>query len=168
MTEEAKIKMSAACKGHPPNHTAPHTLETRAKISASLMGHSTSPETRAKISAAEMGRAKSPETRAKMSVVQTGHHLSEATKMKMSADHWKGGKQISWPKRRAKRRILGFVLLNTRFEGSEGHHINRSDVIYIPKELHRSIYHRQTDGLGMEQINALATSWLTASIGGIK
>jgi hypothetical protein len=61
----------------------------------------------------------------------------------------------------AKRRVLGFVPLNTWFEHCEGHHIDQSDVIYIPKELHRGIRHNLSTGKRMEEINTRAFAWLT-------
>jgi hypothetical protein len=64
-------------------------------------------------------------------------------------------------KARARRRTFGFVPLNSPFEGCVGHHINDHDVIYIPEELHRSIFHNQTAGQGMKEINALAGQYLT-------
>ena len=69
--------------------------------------------------------------------------------------------KIMEKKHDAKRRTLGFVPLNSPFEGCDGHHINQSDVIYIPRELHRSISHNQATGRGMEKINALACQYLT-------
>ena len=57
---------------------------------------------------------------------------------------------------RAKRRVLGFEPLNNFFEGSEGHHINKNDVIYIPKEIHQSINHCLETGKNMMEINKLA------------
>ena len=56
----------------------------------------------------------------------------------------------------AKRRNLGCTPLNTSFEGAEGHHIDKNFIIYIPKEIHRSIYHNLSTGQGMPEINALA------------
>ena len=63
-------------------------------------------------------------------------------------------------KSKAKRRVLGFVPLNQPFIGCDGHHINQSDVIYIPKDLHMSIRHNVFTGKNMEQINALALSFM--------
>lgn len=60
----------------------------------------------------------------------------------------------------AKRRTLGFNPLNSPFPGCEGHHLNQSDVAYIPLELHCSIPHNVWTGKNMEQINALALQWL--------
>jgi hypothetical protein len=66
----------------------------------------------------------------------------------------------SYRKHTAKRRLLGFIALNGSFPGCEGHHVDNEQVIYMPKELHRSVYHRQSDGRGMEQINAVAYNFL--------
>lgn len=62
-------------------------------------------------------------------------------------------------KHKAKRRALGFLELNDHFDGSEGHHIDKEFVIYIPKEMHRSVYHNVFTGQGMGQINALALNF---------
>ena len=59
-----------------------------------------------------------------------------------------------------KRRQLGFVPLNKYFKGSEAHHINKNDVIYIPKEIHRSVWHNIWTWQGMEQINKLAIEFI--------
>lgn len=41
----------------------------------------------------------------------------------------------------SRREYLGYIPLNTPFPGACGHHIDKYHVIFIPKELHRSIYH---------------------------
>jgi hypothetical protein len=58
-------------------------------------------------------------------------------------------------------RALSFLPMNTWFEGCEAHHINKSDVIFIPKELHKSICHNVFTGKHMEEINARACAWFT-------
>lgn len=70
-------------------------------------------------------------------------------------------KRIIKRKAKAQRRSLGFVPLNIPFAGCEGHHINKSDVIYLPRSLHRSIYHNQHTGQGMVEMNRLAMAYLT-------
>ena len=60
----------------------------------------------------------------------------------------------------ARRRQLGFIPLNEPFEGCEGHHIDIERVIYIPKKLHRSIWHSISSGVGMDKINKLAFDYL--------
>jgi hypothetical protein len=153
-TDEQRAKQSAAQMGHIVS------TETRAKMSAAQMGRKVSPETRAKISAGEMGNKKalghshpqSPESRAKMSVARMGNTNGHGS--------WRGGEKIANARFRARRRILGFVPLNEPFVGGEGHHVDRELVIFMPKALHRSIYHRQSDGRGMAQINAIAYNFL--------
>lgn len=98
---------------------------------------------KAKISAAEKGRTISAEWRAKLSIA-----------------NWKGGREIAQRKHEAKRRTLGFVPMNSWFVGCEGHHVNLSDVIYIPAELHKSVKHDIWAGRNMDKINTLAYEWL--------
>ena len=66
-------------------------------------------------------------------------------------------------KAHAKRRVLAFVPLNLPFAGSEAHHIDKEHVVFIPKELHKSVSHDIWVGRNMEQINALAMRWLVES-----
>ena len=58
-----------------------------------------------------------------------------------------------------RKRRYGFNLINKWFLNSEGHHINEEDVLYIPTELHRSIWHRQDDSILMYKINKIAFEW---------
>jgi len=69
------------------------------------------------------------------------------------------GKKV-FKKHNAKRRILDFNSLNDYFKGSEAHHINTKDVIYIPEEMHHSIYHNLNTRQGMAKINNLAIRFL--------
>jgi len=59
-----------------------------------------------------------------------------------------------------KRRDLGFNPLNELFEGADAHHINKDNVIYMPKELHRSISHCLGTWRNMDRINKLAMEYL--------
>jgi hypothetical protein len=59
-----------------------------------------------------------------------------------------------------KHRELGFFPLNKYFERSEAHHISENFVIYIPKKIHRSIWHNIWSWQGMEQINQLAINYI--------
>jgi hypothetical protein len=66
-----------------------------------------------------------------------------------------------WRKQHSKReRNLGFNPLNDLFVGSEAHHIDFELVVYIPKELHRSIWHNIHTGQRMTEINDKAFEWL--------
>jgi len=106
------------------------------------------------------GRPQSPESRAKLSAASTGKTQSPETRAKISATLWKGGRETTSRRETAKRRSFGFVPLNAVFPGCEGHHVNNEQVINMPKVLHRSIYHRQSDGRGMAKINAIAYNYL--------
>ena len=67
----------------------------------------------------------------------------------------------SWKKHHNKRkRNLGFNPLNKYFKGSEAHHINERDVIYIPKELHQNISHSLITNKNMALINSVAYQFL--------
>jgi len=63
-------------------------------------------------------------------------------------------------KSKFKRRSLGFVPLNKPFEGSDAHHICLTFVIYIPREMHKSIYHNIWTNKNMDEINVLAFNYL--------
>ena len=137
------------------------TDDTKKKISATLMGHPVSLETREKISRINRGRPMSSEAKAKISASEKGRTISAEWLARLGAANWKGGREVTQRKHDAKRRTLGFLPMNTWFEGCEGHHINNNDVIYIPKEMHKGVKHDIWSGRNMEQINALACAWLT-------
>lgn len=148
---------------------APMSDEGRANISAAHIGKPSnfkgkrqSAEARAKMSVADKGRVFSLEARAKLSAKHMGvpHPMSLETRAKQSIAHWKGGKAVWKSKDNAARRALGFVPLNRPFTKCQGHHVDKELVIYIPETLHRSIWHRQTDGASMAKINAIAYNFL--------
>jgi hypothetical protein len=60
-----------------------------------------------------------------------------------------------WIKHSAKRRKLGFILINEPFEGSEAHHLDKETVFYIPKIANEKIKHNVWTGQGMNEINAI-------------
>jgi hypothetical protein len=170
---EARAKMGAVHRGHP------FTPEHKAKISKANTGKVRTPEMRAKVSIAHKGKPLSPEHRAKLlakippaflAYTVKGHELSPETRAKMSAvkkgkigplnNRWAGGPAVSSRKSAARRRTLGFIPLNKPFVGCEGHHVDNEQVINIPKSLHRSIWHRQSNGDSMAKINAVAYNFL--------
>ena len=59
-----------------------------------------------------------------------------------------------------RKRNLDFIPLNKCFEDSVAHHIDLKHVIYIPEELHKSIYHDLIRGTNMHIINGLAVEYL--------
>ena len=63
-------------------------------------------------------------------------------------------------KKHHKRRGLGFIELNKSFPNSHAHHIDINHILYIPAELHKSIYHNIWTKKGMIEINRKAFEWL--------
>lgn len=63
-------------------------------------------------------------------------------------------------KAKSKRRKLGSHPLNEPFPNSEAHHINHNVVVYIPSEIHKSIWHNGNTKRGMNEINTLAINYL--------
>lgn len=67
---------------------------------------------------------------------------------------------ISRRHRNKRKRGLDSIELNDWFEGCEGHHIDKEFILYIPKELHRSISHNLFSGKNMKEINNLAIEYV--------
>lgn len=59
-----------------------------------------------------------------------------------------------------RKREMGYNPLNTRFEGSHGHHIDTKNVIFIPKDVHRSIYHNHKKHINPEHPKLLMVYFL--------
>lgn len=59
-----------------------------------------------------------------------------------------------------RKRNLGYNVINNQFPSSEGHHINKDNVLFIPEELHQLNRHRLSDPESMKVINTLAFEWL--------
>jgi hypothetical protein len=62
-------------------------------------------------------------------------------------------------KHRRTRELPTSTILNKSFKGAHLHHITPSVAIYIPKGLHRSVFHNLKTGEGMDEINAKALAW---------
>lgn len=58
-----------------------------------------------------------------------------------------------------KRNLKGATFLNESFPGSEVHHMSKDVVIFIPKELHQSVWHNLETGKNMDEINGKALIW---------
>lgn len=70
------------------------------------------------------------------------------------------GKECNKRKKQKHYRELGWVLINKKFSGSEGHHVDRNNVIFIPIELHESIWHNVYTGKNMVAINTITFFFL--------
>lgn len=116
---EARAKMSASRKGSTfPNRKRGviFTPEHRAKLSASRLGKKRPPEVGARIAAAQRGKVISAATRAKMSVSRRKRITSPETRAKMSATH--RGKQGKSPSPEARAKIA--ATLRARWDAGYG------------------------------------------------
>lgn len=52
------------------------------------------------------------------------------------------------------------IKLNSRFKGCEGHHLTSGAIIYLPVDLHKSIWHNRKSGQGVKEINEVAFNYL--------
>ena len=90
-----------------------------------------------------------------------GKHLSEVHRKRipetLKIKHIKPLKpfKVSGRKNRRKRE-LGFYPLNNRFGGSDAHHIDNTNVIYIPNDIHRTVPRTLSSEKTMERINIIA------------
>lgn len=104
------------------------------------------------------------------------HHLANADAIRLRTREWKKRnperRKEQLRKQRCARRGLGHNPLNKHFKGSDEHHLRYSNsqedkdndmTIYVPKELHRSIYHNGNTGQGMREINILLLEWYFAN-----
>lgn len=160
LSQETRAKMSKALKGRNVSK------ETRAKIGVAHKGKIITPLMRAIMSTAAKNRIRYPltlKTRAKISAAAKGRKNSKETIAKITGGNnpnWKGGGEASRARAEEKRRGFGFIPLNDRFCGSEGHHLDREFVVFIPKEMHMSVRHSVLNDTNMEEINALALDFV--------
>lgn len=70
------------------------------------------------------------------------------------------GKEKDKIKYNKRKRNLGFIPLNEYFIDSHAHHIDDKNIIYIPKETHKLIWHRQKSIYTMDRINTYAYFFL--------
>jgi hypothetical protein len=165
------------------------TEEQRRKISASLKGRvpwnkgkPCSDEVRARLLLANKGRAPWNKGKKGLQVSYTkGKRLSKEHVLHLIENHadlsgeknplwgrkgikshiWKGGKKVTMAKCKAeRRRELSFVPLNDcDVDGWIGHHLDKEYVLFIPKEIHESIRHRQSNQESMDRINEKVIDW---------
>jgi hypothetical protein len=116
-----------------------HKEEIRAKSKAYYMAHK-------------------EEIRAKMKVYGLVHRKEARAYVRAYFQTPKG--KVVMCKRNAKRKQFGFIPLNKPFKGSDGHHVDKHHVIYIPKELHENIKHSVLQNRNMGTINAKALEFI--------
>ena len=140
-----------------------HTEETKQKLRELNLDKIVSEGTRQKIRDANIGKCHSAETILKMKASHSNKNNPNYGKFGNDSPNWKGGRGLASRKNRSKRsKFLDTnpIELNKDFKECNGHHVNQKYIINIPVELHRSIYHRQSDGMGMHSINKIAFEYL--------
>jgi len=108
----------------------------------------------------ENSPSKRPEARNKNSEAHKGYRNFNYGKKGNLSLFWKGGPILSMARKELNRRNLGFVPLNQYFNDADGHHIDKEHIIYIPRELHHSVWHRLNRPETMERINTKVYCWL--------
>ena len=142
-TDEHREKLSDLTKGaNNPFYGKTHSTETKIKQSKSAKCVSG-------MQNPMYGSHHSNETRNKQSFALSGAKNHQ----------WKGGKKLRLARRRATRRTLGFVPHNKPTVGYHAHHIDKNNVIYVPKELHTSTFHSVTKNINMDLINENVCEW---------
>lgn len=141
-----------------------HSIESIEKNREGHLGNKHSEKTKEKMSEDRQGenhpmfgKHHSKETKKKLSEMRIGKYVGD------KASNWKGGRKVAVRKSCARRKEIfdpNPIELNKGFEGCEGHHIDTKYIINIPYGLHRGMFHRQTDGLGMNEINKEAFKYL--------
>jgi len=181
-TAETLSKISSRLKGRVSpmkGRTVVYSEETRKRLSEARHNHIVTEDTRKKLSEARRGYKCSEQTKRKISEALRGQELSEQTRRKLSETHksrkvncgennpmygksgvesptWNGGRKASV----ARRKSLGFIPLNDCDDDSwVGHHLDKEYVLYIPKELHTSIGHKQSNQGSMDVINDAVFDW---------
>ena len=151
-------------KGHKINVGRKHSDETRKKDSDAKKGKHPTEETKKKISISKKGKPSSLKGIPNPKLVEyyKNHKriISEETRKKLSVFNWKGGRKLAKKRYNAKRKLRGYITLNETFEDCEGHHIDKQHVVFIPKVLHRSVWHSLNKPETMERINTKVFCWL--------
>lgn len=133
----------------------PFTEEHKANISKSHKGKKLSEKHKIKL------RGKRPQMMGKNNPFYgKGFHGKDNPMFGMSGElspNWKGGYDKN---RKYVLRESQCIKLNERFDNSEFHHITKSTGIFIPKNLHKSIFHSMKTGKNMKKINKLAFNYL--------
>jgi len=104
------------------------------------------------------------------------YYTDHAEAMRLKTIEWKKQNPVKRKeqlrRQRHARRGLGHEPLNTHFKGADEHHLRYSNsqedkdndmTIYVPRDLHHSIYHNGNTGQGMRQINILLLEWYFAN-----
>lgn len=92
-------------------------------------------------------------------------YISKYKKQYVKTESGKIAKNKSQSKRE---RELGYNVVNpqdSNKSGYIGHHLSLDDVMFIPEQLHKSIWHKQSNKKSMQQINSDVINWYLKHIG---
>jgi len=67
-------------------------------------------------------------------------------------------------KHRDARKCLGHIPINDYFKGSVFHHLTINYGVFIPQDLHKSVWHCHRTNVGIVEINTLAMNWYRENI----
>jgi len=77
-----------------------------------------------------------------------------------NSNAWRGGSKLRYARSHAKRKQFGFIPLNDcSIDGWVGHHLDLNYVIFIPEELHKSVFHSIIKNINMDIINDKVYEW---------
>ena len=107
------------------------------------------------------GKKHSDETKKLQSIIKSGKNNPMYGKCEELNPAWQGGYDRKRPWVLPETRC---IKLNSHFKDSEFHHITRSIGVYIPKDLHRHIWHSLKDGQNMGSMNMLALQYLVGEL----
>jgi hypothetical protein len=130
-----------------------HSPKGRAKQTAYMRAYLKRPEIQLRI-------LKNPEWKVKRASYCRTYEQSQKGKQKRRAWRQRPEGKTLKARERTRRRQLGFIPLNKKFKGSEGHHIDTQNIVFVPKELHRSVPHRLSDLRTMKKINEKVWNFL--------
>jgi len=157
-SEVTKKKISDANKG---KRKSPSTEFKKGHITWSK-GKNLSEETKRKISDAKKGQV--PWNKGKKGYVskEVWQRRPQCLKGECSP-HWKGGRKLVKAREHHKRRSFGFIPINDCDNSNwVAHHLDKSYVLFIPPELHRSVRHSLVNDVNMGVINKKALDWYTS------
>lgn len=117
-------------------------------------------------SAAATDRWDNPEFREKMMAIFNEQEYRERSSAAHQGQDYDAGEWNGFTNK-ARPHILPTnqcIQLNDWFMGSEGHHITKSVVVFIPVELHKHISHNLMTGSNMGEMNALAIQFINGGL----
>ena len=134
----------------------PFTEEHKQHIGDALRGKHPTKDAKQHMREAHLGKHHTKSTKQKQREAHLGVKSNMYGRTGEKSQAWKGGEEASQRRDAKKYRGLGFIPINDKFDGTEAHHIDRDFVIYIPKRIHKSIYHSIVTGKNMKEMNKAA------------